>query len=89
LQKRIASQQATIAQKDKIIQQLKKQLTATPATDTSIANEQAALNNKIKQLQLALTAATAENETLIKRKSLPGIILCNRARLPHLSRSNN
>ena len=54
LQKRIASQQATIAQKDKIIQQLKKQLTATPATDTSIANEQAALNNKIKQLQLAL-----------------------------------
>lgn len=68
LQKRIASQQATIAQKDKIIQQLKKQLTATPATDTSIANEQAALNNKIKQLQLALTAATAENETLIKKE---------------------
>jgi uncharacterized protein HemX len=30
LQKRIASQQATIAQKDKIIQQLKKQLAATP-----------------------------------------------------------
>lgn len=68
LQKRIASQQATIVQKDKIIQQLKKQLTATPATDTSIANEQAALNNKIKQLQLALTAATAENETLIKKE---------------------
>lgn len=68
LQKRIASQQATIAQKDKIIQQLKKQLTATPATETSIANEQAALNNKIKQLQLALTAATAENETLIKKE---------------------
>ena len=68
LQKRIASQQATIAQKDKIIQQLKKQLAATPAPDTSIANEQAALNNKIKQLQLALTAATAENETLIKKE---------------------
>ncbi|PJX41696.1 peptidylprolyl isomerase [Klebsiella sp. D-Nf1] len=70
LQKRIASQQATIAQKDKIIQQLKKQLTATPATDTSIANEQAALNNKIKQLQLALTAATAENEALIKKEAV-------------------
>ncbi|CAM3750274.1 peptidylprolyl isomerase [Klebsiella variicola] len=70
LQKRIASQQATIAQKDKTIQQLKKQLTATPATETSIANEQAALNNKIKQLQLALTAATAENETLIKKEAV-------------------
>ncbi|BAS37151.1 peptidyl-prolyl cis-trans isomerase, FKBP-typedomain-containing protein [Klebsiella pneumoniae] len=70
LQKRIASQQATIAQKDKTIQQLKKQLTATPATETSIADEQAALNNKIKQLQLALTAATAENETLIKKEAV-------------------
>ncbi len=69
LQKRIASQQATIAQKDKTIQQLKKQLAATPATETSIANEQAALNNKIKELQVALTTATAENEALIKKES--------------------
>ncbi|MRE40738.1 peptidylprolyl isomerase [Klebsiella quasipneumoniae] len=69
LQKKIASQQATIAQKDKTIQQLKKQLAATPATETSIVNEQAALNNKIKELQVALTTATAENEALIKKES--------------------
>lgn len=69
LQKRIASQQATIEQKDKTIQQLKKQLANTPATETSIANEQAALNNKIKELQIALTAATAKNEALIKKES--------------------
>lgn len=69
LQKRIASQQATIEQKDKTIQQLKKQLANTPATETSIANEQAALNNKIKELQVALTAATAKNEALIKKES--------------------
>ncbi len=68
LQKRIASQQATIEQKDKTIQQLKKQLANTPATETSIANEQAALNNKIKELQVALTAATAKNEALIKKE---------------------
>ena len=71
LQKRIASQQATIEQKDKTIQQLKKQLANTPATETSIANEQTALNNKIKELQVALTAATAKNEALIKRKHSP------------------
>ncbi len=69
LQKRIASQQATIEQKDKTIQQLKKQLANTPATETSIANEQAALNNKIKELQVALTDATAKNEALIKKES--------------------
>ncbi len=69
LQKRIASQQATIEQKDKTIQQLKKQLANTPATETSIANEQAALNKKIKELQIALTAATAKNEALIKKES--------------------
>lgn len=69
LQKRIASQQATIEKKDKTIQQLKKQLANTPATETSIANEQAALNNKIKELQVALTAATAKNEALIKKES--------------------
>ncbi|OYM34914.1 peptidylprolyl isomerase [Klebsiella quasipneumoniae subsp. similipneumoniae] len=69
MQKRIASQQATIEQKDKTIQQLKKQLANTPATETSIANEQAALNNKIKELQVALTAATAKNEALIKKES--------------------
>ncbi|VAS61332.1 peptidyl-prolyl cis-trans isomerase, FKBP-type domain [Klebsiella quasipneumoniae] len=68
LQKRIVSQQATIEQKDKTIQQLKKQLANTPATETSIANEQAALNNKIKELQIALTAATAKNEALIKKE---------------------
>lgn len=70
LQKKIASQQATIAQKDKTIQQLKKQLTATPSTETSTADEQAALNKKITQLQKALAAATAENEALIKKGSL-------------------
>ena len=69
MQKRIASQQATIEKKDKTIQQLKKQLANTPATETSIANEQAALNNKIKELQVALTAATAKNEALIKKES--------------------
>ena len=69
MQKRIASQQATIEQKNKTIQQLKKQLANTPATETSIANEQAALNNKIKELQVALTAATAKNEALIKKES--------------------
>ncbi|CAM7917589.1 peptidyl-prolyl cis-trans isomerase, FKBP-type domain [Klebsiella quasipneumoniae] len=69
LQKRIASQQATIEQKDKTIQQLKKQLANTPATETSIANEQAALNKKIKELQVALTAATTKNEALIKKES--------------------
>ena len=68
MQKRIASQQATIEQKDKTIQQLKKQLANTPATETSIANEQAALNNKIKELQVALTAAIAKNEALIKKE---------------------
>ncbi len=68
LQKRIASQQATIEQKDKTIQQLKKQLANTPATETSIANEQAALNKKIKELQVALTAAIAKNEALIKKE---------------------
>ena len=69
LQKRIVSQQATIEQKNKTIQQLKKQLANTPATETSIANEQAALNKKIKELQVALTAATAKNEALIKKES--------------------
>ena len=68
LQKRIVSQQATIEQKNKTIQQLKKQLANTPATETSIANEHAALNNKIKELQIALTAATAKNEALIKKE---------------------
>jgi hypothetical protein len=41
------------------------------ATDTSIANEQAALNKKIKELQVALTAATAKNEALIKKQRCP------------------
>ena len=67
LQKRIASQQAAIAQKDKLIQQLKKQLAATPQTDTAGANEQAALNKRINELQVALSAATAEKEALIKK----------------------
>ena len=67
LQKRIASQQATIEQKDKTIQQLKKQLAATPQTDTAGANEQAALNKRINELQVALSAATAEKEALIKK----------------------
>ncbi|APV16135.1 TPA: peptidylprolyl isomerase [Klebsiella pneumoniae] len=67
LQKRIISQQAAIAQKDKLIQQLKKQLAATPQTDTAGANEQAALNKRINELQVALSAATAEKEALIKK----------------------
>ena len=67
LQKRITSQQAAIAQKDKLIQQLKKQLAATPQTDTAGANEQAALNTRINELQVALSAATAEKEALIKK----------------------
>ena len=67
LQKRITSQQAAIAQKDKLIQQLKKQLAATPQTDTAEANEQAALNKRINELQVALSAATAEKEALIKK----------------------
>ncbi|SWX50119.1 peptidyl-prolyl cis-trans isomerase, FKBP-type domain [Klebsiella pneumoniae] len=70
LQKRIASQQAAIAQKDKLIQQLKKQLAATPQTDTAGANEQAALNKRINELQVALSAATAEKEALIKKASV-------------------
>ncbi|WP_276085432.1 hypothetical protein [Klebsiella quasipneumoniae] len=49
MQKRIVNQQATIEQKDKTIQQLKKQLANTPATETSIANEQAGVTNKIKE----------------------------------------
>ncbi|MBD3743554.1 hypothetical protein IE980_03525 [Klebsiella pneumoniae] len=64
--KRITSQQAAIAQKDKLIQQLK-QLAATPQTDTAGANEQAALNKRINELQVALSAATAEKEALIKK----------------------
>ncbi len=67
LQKRITSQQAAIAQKDKLIKQLKKQLAATPQTDTAGANEQAALNKRINELQVALSAATAEKEALIKK----------------------
>ncbi|HBX0014456.1 peptidylprolyl isomerase [Klebsiella pneumoniae] len=67
LQKRITSQQAAIAQKDKLIQQLKKQLAATPQTDTAGANEQAVLNKRINELQVALSAATAEKEALIKK----------------------
>nr|HBX2804612.1 peptidylprolyl isomerase [Klebsiella pneumoniae] len=67
LQKRITSQQAAIAQKDKLIQQLKKQLAATPQTDTAGANEQAALNKRINELQVALSAATVEKEALIKK----------------------
>lgn len=67
LQKRITSQQAAIAQKDKLIQQLEKQLAATPQTDTAGANEQAALNKRINELQVALSAATAEKEALIKK----------------------
>ncbi len=67
LQKRITSQQAAFAQKDKLIQQLKKQLAATPQTDTAGANEQAALNKRINELQVALSAATAEKEALIKK----------------------
>ncbi|EMN3537524.1 peptidylprolyl isomerase, partial [Klebsiella pneumoniae] len=67
LQKRITSQQAAIAQKDKLIQQLKKQLAATPQTDTAGANEQAALNKRINELQVALSAANAEKEALIKK----------------------
>ena len=67
LQKRITSQQAAIAQKDKLIQQLKKQLAAAPQTDTAGANEQAALNKRINELQVALSAATAEKEALIKK----------------------
>ena len=67
LLKRITSQQAAIAQKDKLIQQLKKQLAATPQTDTAGANEQAALNKRINELQVALSAATAEKEALIKK----------------------
>ncbi len=70
LQKRITSQQAAIAQKDKLIQQLKKQLAATPQTDTAGANEQAALNKRINELQVALSAATAEKEALIKKASV-------------------
>ncbi|VCV27794.1 hypothetical protein BANRA_00017 [Klebsiella pneumoniae] len=53
--------------KDKLIQQLKKQLAATPQTDTAGANEQAALNKRINELQVALSAATAEKEALIKK----------------------
>ena len=67
LQKRITSQQEAIAKKDKLIQKLKKQLAATPQTDTAGANEQAALNKRINELQVALSAATAEKEALIKK----------------------
>ncbi len=67
LQRRITRQEAAIAQKDKLIQQLKKQLAATPRTDTAGANEQAALNKRINELQVALSAATAEKEALIKK----------------------
>ncbi len=66
--------QAAIAQKDKLIQQLKKQLAATPQTDTAGANEQAALNKRINELQVALSAATAEKEALIKK---PGVVQNN------------
>ncbi len=65
--------------KDKLIQQLKKQLAATPQTDTAGANEQAALNKRINELQVALSAATAEKEALIKKQALCRIIIYSKA----------
>lgn len=75
--------------KDKLIQQLKKQLAATPQTDTAGANEQAALNKRINELQVALSAATAEKEALIKKQALCRIIIYSKARPRRVSRSSN
>lgn len=66
--KNVSSQALIIAQKDKIIRQLQKQLDARSAVAPS-SESQKELIEKIKQLQKNLDVAVAEKEQLLKKKS--------------------
>lgn len=67
--KSISQQNAAIAQKDKIIRQLQKQLAARPTEAISVSENQKELTDKIQQLQGKLKAALAENQQLIIKEN--------------------
>lgn len=61
----VSRQAAIIAQKDKLIRQLRQQLDAKPATVNAEADNQKALNDKIQLLEKRLATAVAEKQQLI------------------------
>lgn len=64
-----ASRQAVIiAQKDKLIRQLRQQLDAKPATVAIAAGTEKELTDKIQQLEKKLTIALAEKQQLINKE---------------------
>ncbi|WP_052283004.1 FKBP-type peptidyl-prolyl cis-trans isomerase [Kluyvera genomosp. 1] len=65
--KRISDQSSTIAQKDKTIRQLQKQLADKSTAISSAPAQQQMLVAKLKQLQEKLDAATAEKQQLIQQ----------------------
>ena len=64
----VSRQAAIIAQKDKIIRQLRQQLSAKPATVYAVQDNQKDLTDKIRQLEKALTVAVAEKQRLIDKE---------------------
>ena len=64
----LSRQAAIIAQKDKIIRQLRQQLSAKPATVYAVQDNQKDLTDKIRQLEKALTVAVAEKQRLIDKE---------------------
>ena len=61
----VSRQAAIIAQKDKLIRQLRQQLDAKPATVNAEADNQKALKDKIQLLEKKLATAVAEKQQLI------------------------
>ena len=64
----VSRQAAIITQKDKIIRQLRQQLSAKPATVYAVQDNQKDLTDKIRQLEKALTVAVAEKQRLIDKE---------------------
>ena len=65
----VSQQSAIIAQKDKTIRQLQKQLDSRPAVNPPAPDNQKELVNKIKQLQEKLDLAAVEKQALIKKEN--------------------
>ena len=61
----VSRQAAIIAQKDKLIRQLRQQLDAKPATVNAEADNQKAMKDKIQLLEKKLATAVAEKQQLI------------------------
>ncbi|WP_434636437.1 FKBP-type peptidyl-prolyl cis-trans isomerase N-terminal domain-containing protein [Klebsiella sp. I138] len=67
--KNTSQQNVAIAQKDKIIRQLQKQLAARPTEAASVSENQKELTDKIRQLQGKLDSALIANQQLIIKEN--------------------